>query len=458
MNNGWERRKVCEIAQHSLGKMLDKRKNKGEPKPYLRNLNVRWFDFDLSDVFEMRFLPEETDKYTAVKGDLLICEGGYPGRAAIWDRDEPIYFQKAIHRVRFHQPEHNKWFLYYLLACDLDGTLRNHFTGSGIQHFTGQVLAQFTVPLPPLPEQRRIVGILDEAFAGIATAKAHAEKNLQNARALFESHLNAVFTQCGDGMPVSKSIEHELVTSATAKQPSKATGVKKASRQKTQTGGRDATTRHIPPELALAVGMPKSPASNNWEWSALTDLARMESGHTPSRRHSEYWDGTVPWIGIKDARANHGRRIEDTEQATNELGLANSSARLLPENTVCLSRTASVGYVVIMGRPMATSQDFVNWVCSDRLLPTFLKYLFLAEGREGFLRYSSGAVHQTIYYPEAKAFHIAHPNVDEQKRIVHQCDALREQTQRLESIYQHKLAALDELKKSLLHQAFSGQL
>jgi type I restriction enzyme S subunit len=140
------------------------------------------------------------------------------------------------------------------------------------------------------------------------------------------------------------------------------------------------------------------------------------------------------------------------------LGIANSSARVLPENTVCLSRTASVGYVVVMGRPMATSQDFVNWVCSPILIPDFLKYLFLAEGREGLLRFSSGAVHQTIYFPEAKAFHICYPNTGEQSRIVRQCDGLATETQHLESIYQQKLAALEALKKSLLNEAFTGKL
>ena len=80
-------------------------------------LNVRWFSFDLLDVLQMRFLPGETEKYTAVKGDVLVCEGDYPGRATIWDRDELIFFQKALHRVRFHEPERNKWFVYYLHAC-----------------------------------------------------------------------------------------------------------------------------------------------------------------------------------------------------------------------------------------------------------------------------------------------------------------------------------------------------
>jgi type I restriction enzyme S subunit len=185
----------------------------------------------------------------------------------------------------------------------------------------------------------------------------------------------------------------------------------------TETGGRHATTRHIPPKIALAVGMPSTAPPKGWQWSPLTELARLESGHTPSRRHPEYWGGNIPWIGIQDARANDGRVIEDTEEKTNELGIENSSARVLPENTVCLSRTASVGYVVVMGRPMATSQDFVNWVCSEQLDHNFLKYLFIAED-EDLLRFASGSVHQTIYFPEVKAFHICHPMLPEQQRIV----------------------------------------
>jgi type I restriction enzyme, S subunit len=99
----------------------------------------------------MRFLPEEEARYTAVKGDLLICEGGYPGRAAIWNEDYSIHFQKALHRVRFHQPCHNKWFLYFLFMQDTSGELRRHFTGTGIQHFTGEVLHNFEIPIAPFP-------------------------------------------------------------------------------------------------------------------------------------------------------------------------------------------------------------------------------------------------------------------------------------------------------------------
>ncbi|MET0044061.1 MAG: restriction endonuclease subunit S [Candidatus Thiodiazotropha sp. 6PLUC3] len=161
------------------------------------------------------------------------------------------------------------------------------------------------------------------------------------------------------------------------------------------------------------------PAPEGWSWIKLTDVSRLETGHTPSRRHPEYWDGDVPWVGIKDATGNHGGMLYQTIQYTNDLGIANSSARILPAETVCLSRTASVGYVVVMGKPMATSQDFVNWVCDpEKLDYQFLKYILLGENRS-FLRFASGTTHQTIYFPEVKAFHVCMPQLSEQKAIAH---------------------------------------
>jgi type I restriction enzyme S subunit len=190
------------------------------------------------------------------------------------------------------------------------------------------------------------------------------------------------------------------------------------SRVETRTGGRPASTGVIPGDFSLSVGRPDKLATPGWQWTALSDVARLETGHTPSRKHPEYWGGDVPWIGIKDATENHGRVITDTLQHTNELGIANSSARILPANTVCLSRTASVGYVVVMGRPMATSQDFVNWVCSAAIDYRFLKYVLLAE-QAAFMRFASGTTHQTIYFPEVKAFHVCLPPLDEQRAIAH---------------------------------------
>ena len=156
---------VCSgsVADCRLGKMLDRTKNEGVPRKYLRNVNVRWFDFDLSDLLEMRFEDTELTKFALRRGDVLICEGGEPGRSAVWDgRQTNIYFQKAIHRVRLQDFVAPGFFVMSIRASADDGRLQEYFTGTGIQHFTGRGLRAYSFPLPPLAEQRRIVAKVDE--------------------------------------------------------------------------------------------------------------------------------------------------------------------------------------------------------------------------------------------------------------------------------------------------------
>ncbi len=193
--DGWSERTISEIANHSLGKMLDKAKNKGQPQPYLRNINVRWFTFDLSDLLEMPFQPTEAEKYTAIHGDVLICEGGYPGRAAIWTEDYPIHFQKALHRVRFHEPETSRWFLYYLYYQDKSGQLKSQFTGSGIQHFTGAALAKFVLPIAPLPQMRQAIAL----FEKLAVETQHLESLTQRKIAALDELKQSLLHQAFSG-------------------------------------------------------------------------------------------------------------------------------------------------------------------------------------------------------------------------------------------------------------------
>lgn len=194
-------------------------------------------------------------------------------------------------------------------------------------------------------------------------------------------------------------------------------------RRETSTGGRDATKGIIPGKFGLSVGKPNTVAPPDFSWTKLTDVARLESGHTPSRSNSTYWNGAIPWVSIRDATGNHGKTIYRTAQYITEKGLENSSARLLPPSTVCLSRTASVGYVITMGVPMATSQDFVNWVCGPQLAPYYLHYLLMAE-QDSIRRFAHGTTHQTMYYPEAKALHVCIPDRSEQDGIVEVVGAL----------------------------------
>jgi type I restriction enzyme S subunit len=149
---GFERKPLPELASHTLGKMLDKKKNTGTTRPYLRNVNVRWFEFDLSDIHEMPIRDEEAARCQARKGDVLMCEGGYPGRCAIWRSDEPVFFQKALHRIRFNEKWMAEWFVNYMHSLDSSGKISEFFTGTGIQHLTGETLSKLEIPVPPKSE------------------------------------------------------------------------------------------------------------------------------------------------------------------------------------------------------------------------------------------------------------------------------------------------------------------
>lgn len=403
VKEGWETKKVREIAKHSLGKMLDKAKNRGDLQPYLRNLNVRWFDFDLTDVLEMRFLPEESEKYTAKKGDVLICEGGYPGRAAIWENDEPIYFQKALHRVRFYEPEHTKWFLYYLLSKDLDGTLKNHFNGAGIQHFTGEALAQFEVPLPPLPEQKRIVALLDEAFAGIATAKANAEKNLQNARALFESHLQAVFTQRGPGW-VEKSIGDvcDLLNGFAFRSGD---SVQESQTQLIRMGNLYGNRLNLD---RSPVFYPDNFAAEYQRYLLIEgDLIMSLTGTTGKEDY-----GYVVTVPKCEHTLLMNQRIAKFDSIRNELVV----------------------------------RDFLLYYLRSR---AFLDDLYPT---------ANGTRQANLSSVTIKTLPIPLCSIEKQNAIADGFHIFEEEMQRLTSIYEKKIAALDALKKALLRQAFSGEL
>ena len=198
--DSWAWASVGAVAASRLGKMLDKAKNKGTPRKYLRNINVRWFDFDLSDLLEMRFEDSELPEFALREGDVLICEGGEPGRAAVWDDREPdIYFQKAIHRVRFLDFVDSDYFVKTLRASADDGRLAEYYTGTGIKHFTGKGLATYSFPLPPLAEQHRIVARVDELMALCDRLEASLTTGDETRGRLLESVLHEALEVAADG-------------------------------------------------------------------------------------------------------------------------------------------------------------------------------------------------------------------------------------------------------------------
>ena len=159
--SGWRVAKLADVADFRLGKMLDAEKNKGYPRPYLANVNVRWGRFDLDDLREMRFEEHEIEKHGLRHGDIVMCEGGEPGRCALWKEDLPgMTIQKALHRIRPHAGMSNQFLYYNLFYRGRAGQFAPLFTGATIKHLPRQQLAKVEVDVPPMAVQERIADIL----------------------------------------------------------------------------------------------------------------------------------------------------------------------------------------------------------------------------------------------------------------------------------------------------------
>jgi len=194
-----------------------------------------------------------------------------------------------------------------------------------------------------------------------------------------------------------------------------------------------------------------------WEWRELSDVGRRESGETAGRSRADWWGGDVSWLSLTEIRALDGQWVESTQLRTNEAGIANSAARILPRGTVCYSRTASVGFVAIMARPMATSQDFANWVCGEALDPEFLMYA-LIRARKSLRDLATGATHKTIYMPTLESFHVCAPDIDVQRHIVRGVKQRLGETSALRAALETQQAELARLPQRVLAQAFAVDL
>jgi type I restriction enzyme, S subunit len=200
----------------------------------------------------------------------------------------------------------------------------------------------------------------------------------------------------------------------------------------------------------------------HWNEVKLTLLARLGSGHTPSRENADWWtDCTIPWVTtgevwqIRDDRSEY---LYETREMISQLGLANSSAELCPAGTVVLSRTASAGFSAIMGRDMATSQDYMTWTCGPRLRPRYLLLCLRAMRPDLLGRLAMGSTHQTIYVPDIQSIRIPVPPVDEQDQIV---EWVWSRLGRIDSVVDaigRQIELLSERRQALITAAVTGQI
>lgn len=181
----WAETAFAEIATSQLGKTLDANKNKGLPYPYLCAANIGMGYFNLSNVKEILLDDSELEKYLVRKGDLLICEGGDTGRCAIWESEDPIYYQNALHRVRFNDDIHNKFIMYYLHYYKKVGIIDKLSHGQTIKHFTQKGLSKLSFRMPTISEQKGIASELDAIQTMIDGYKAHISDFDELAKSLF---------------------------------------------------------------------------------------------------------------------------------------------------------------------------------------------------------------------------------------------------------------------------------
>lgn len=186
--NSWQWCRIGEIAQHNSGKTLDSGRNTGQPREYITTSNLYWGYFDLEKLKSMPIEISELNKCTAIKGDLLVCEGGEAGRSAIWKSDNEICFQNHIHRIRPFEKINSEFIYWNFFYLHLSGRINIYRKGMGISNISGKSLSSIPIPLPPFPEQNRIVKkieqlmqLCDELQHSIQQSKIENEKLLQGA-------------------------------------------------------------------------------------------------------------------------------------------------------------------------------------------------------------------------------------------------------------------------------------
>ena len=192
--SGWGMVKLENLAsEYVLGKMLDKNKNKGKERLYLGNINVRWGYFEFSNAKTMKIEDDEIERFSVKYGDLIICEGGEPGRCAVWKHEAEMFIQKALHRVRFPSYYSADFAFYYLSYAVKLPLVTDLLTGTTIKHLTGTALKNIPFPVCSLAEQTEIVAILESKLTACDQLAAELAKQLKQADLLKQAVLKAAF-------------------------------------------------------------------------------------------------------------------------------------------------------------------------------------------------------------------------------------------------------------------------
>ena len=436
---GWVEKTLDEVAVTQLGRMLSASRETGEhPKPYLRNRDVQWGHINVTNLPVMDFSPGDKARFFLRPGDVLVCEGGEVGRAAIWAGQlSECYYQKALHRVRTSHalmPE----FLRYLLEHYSRTKAFERFTsGSTIAHLPQEDLRNLPVPTPPMEEQRRIVATVEEQFSRLdagAAALAQARKKLKQIRA-------AVLQTAVTGRLVSPDED--------------TTGAKQLVAQLRSEMKDLEIQRKLLPKVHYAHRMPSS-----WQIGVVADLARSIDYGTSEK--------TRPGIdGIPILRmGNLGLGTIDYENLKFLPRDQLDPRLLLRPGDLLFNRTNSPELVGKTAVFQGYSEDisFASYLIRIRPLPSAaLNWVSIVLnspiGREYIASVRSQQVGQAnVNGRKLAAAPIPIPSAEEQSRIIAECDRLFTLINAMEEAVVMATARSERLRSSVLKVAFSGRL
>lgn len=456
-------------SEMCLGKMLDKQKNRGTLQPYLRNVNVRWFTFDLSDLKEMRFEEEEQGRFELRPGDLVICEGGEPGRAAVWrGQMQNAKIQKALHRVRFNHNEYVPAFgMYFLYYGTLTNSLAPHYTGTTIKHLTGAGLAQVEFPIPPLAEQQRIVAKIEEIFsaldAGVA-ALERAKSNLKRYRAaVVKAGIEGTLTKTWRAghpqtEPASKLLERTLAERRRRWEVEQLAKYAAAEREPPKNW----KEKYVEPIPLNSAGLPELP--EGWCWAPLDSLARVIGGITKDQKKaSQPGMREVPYLRVANVQRGW---LDLTDMKTIPASSEDiAELRLVPGDVLFTEGgdrdKLGRGWVWKGEIEECIHQNhiFRGRLFSDEMQPSFLSHHGNAFGKEWFVKAGKQTTNlASINLGILRRFPIPVPPIAEQVEIVTTLEEKLSEIAAAETVVDHSLLRAARLRQSILRQAFEGKL
>jgi len=452
----WQTVPLGGIAEVKLGKMLDKAKQQtGRKFPYLRNINVRWGTVDTADVFEMHFEDDQVERFSLCAGDVLVCEGGEPGRAAVWNGHvADMKFQKAIHRVRFKVPFEARLLVYLLESLAKSGGLERRFTGSTIKHFTRESFIQLPIPLPPLPEQRRIVAEIEKQFtrleAGVAALR-RVQANLKRYRA-------AVLKAACEGrlVPTEAALARSPRSTKNGP-PAYETGAALLARILTERR-QNWQGRGQYKEPAAPAAAKLGPLPEGWTWATFEQIAeRVTVGFVGSMKH-EYVENGVPFLRGQNVRENRFDP-EGLLCVSPEFHQKLSKSALRPGD-LAVVRSGSVGVTCVIpdSLPDANCSDLVLIQRPLGFVPRYGAYYMNSLAKR---HVAAGKVGVALIHFNTKsvaALAVPLPPLAEQTRIVAEVERRLSVVEELESVVTANLQRATRLRQSILQKAFSGAL